>query len=114
MADAAIQHRDAHEQRDISRRGLLLFGLTFAALIAISVVVLWLIFGRQEGGFSAAQQLGSIPNDSELGQRQQLSQYLDRQNAELDRLAWTDHTKQFAKVPIEDAMRMLAAKGAAR
>lgn len=114
MADTAIQHRDAHEQRDVSRRGLMLFALAFTALIAVSVIALWLIFGRQEGGFSAAQQLGSMPNDSELGQRQQLSQYLDRQNAELDRLAWTDDTKQFAKVPIEDAMRLLAAKGAAR
>jgi hypothetical protein len=114
MADTAIQHHDAHEQRDVSRRGLLLFGLAFAALIAISVIVLWLIFGRHEGGFSAEQRLGELPNDSELGQRQQLSQYLDRQNAELDRLTWTDDSKQFAKVPIEDAMRLLAAKGAAR
>ena len=99
MADTAIQHHDAHEQRDVSRRGLLVFAV---------------LFGMRVGNFAAAQTLGQVPNDIELEQRDQLARYNAAQTAELERLGWTDASKQFAKVPIEDAMRLLAAKGAAR
>lgn len=114
MADTAIQHHDTHEQRDVSRRGLLVFAATFGALVVLSVTILWLVLGMRAGGFAAAQHLGEVPGDSELGQRQQLAAYRTAQNAELERLDWTDGSKRYAKVPIEDAMRLLAAKGAAR
>ena len=65
-------------------------------------------------GFSAAHPLGPVPADSELQQRDQLRSYEAREAAELNRLAWTDGTKTLAKVPIDDALRLLAAKGAAR
>jgi hypothetical protein len=114
MADTAIQHHEAHEQRDVSRRGFLIFAAAFGALVVLSVAVLWILFGVHQGGFSAAQHLGQVPADSELGQRQQLATYMAAQKAELDRLGWTDGSRQYAKVPIDDAMRLLAAKGAAR
>ena len=114
MADTAIQHHDAHEQRDVSRRGLLIFAVLFGAFVVVSITVLWLLFGLRVGNFAAAQNLGQIPNDTELEQRDQLARYMTAQNAELKRLGWTDGSKQFAKVPIEDAMQLLAAKGAAR
>ena len=37
--------------------------------------------------------------------------HMQAQNAELNRLAWTDATHQTAKVPIDAAMKLLAAKG---
>ena len=114
MADTSIQHHDAHEQRDVSRRGLLIFAVLFSAFVAVSVLVLWLLFGTREGNFAAAQNLGQVPNDTELEQRDQLARYQAAQTAELERLGWADGSRQFAKVPIEDAMQLLAAKGAAR
>ena len=114
MVNTAIQHHDAHEQRDVSRRGLLIFAAAFGALVLLSVTILWILFGMREGGFSAAQHLGQMPADSELGQRQQLAAYMAAQDAELERLGWTDGSRQYAKVPIADAMQLLAAKGAAR
>ena len=114
MADTAIQHHDAHEQRDVSRRGLLVFAVLFGAFVAVSVLVLWVLFGTHEGNFAAAQTLGQVPNDIELEQRDQLARYQAAQTAELERLGWTDDSKQCAKVPIEAAMQMLAAKGATR
>ena len=114
MADTAIQHHDTHEQRDVSRRGLLVFAVLFGAFVVVAILVLWLLFGMRVGNFAAAQTLGQVPNDIELEQRDQLARYNAAQTAELERLGWTDASKQFAKVPIEDAMRLLAAKGAAR
>lgn len=115
MSETTLHPADeAHESRDVHRRGLVLFALAFGAFLVVSIGVLWLLFGVREGGFSAAQWLGRAPDNGELQQREQLARYLGAQNAELERLAWTDGSKQFAKLPIEDAMKLLAAKGAAR
>lgn len=114
MSDSAVQHEDAHETRDVSRRGLMIFAAWFVALLVLASLVLWFTFGVREGGFAAARHVGAAPADSELQQRDQLARYRAAQTAELERLAWTDGTKQFAKVPIEDAMQLLAAKGGAR
>ena len=114
MADTAIQHHDPHEQHDVSRRGLLIFAGAVGLFVVASITSLWLMFCSHQGNFSAAQYLGQVPNDTELEQRDQLARYMTAQNAELNRLAWTDDSKQFAKIPIADAMQLLAAKGAAR
>ncbi|HVY43885.1 MAG TPA: hypothetical protein VG966_12695 [Hyphomicrobiaceae bacterium] len=114
MADTAVQHHDAHEQRDVSHRGLLILGAAFALFVLVALGGPWVLFGTHEGNFAAAQHLGQLPNDTELEQRDQLARYMAAQTAELERLGWTDATKQFAKVSIEDAMQLLAAKRAAR
>jgi len=114
MADTAIQHHDPHEQHDVSRRGLLIFAGAFGLFVVASITTLWLLFGSHEGNFSAAQNLGQVPNDTELEQRGQLARYMTAQTTELNRLAWTDDSRQYAKIPIADAMQLLAAKGATR
>jgi hypothetical protein len=110
MSDVTVQHRDPHEQRDVSRRGLLIFASGFIGLVAVSIAVLWFAFGVREGGFSAAQPLGNVADDSELQQREQLSRYLAAQHAELERIGWNDGARTAAKLPIEDAMALLAHK----
>lgn len=114
MSETSVRRSDAHEPGDVDRRGLLLFALAFVGVIGIAMVALWLVFGVREGGFAAAQPLGKVPNNNELQQRDQLARYTAAQTAELQRLAWTDATHQAAKVPIDDALALLAAKGAAR
>lgn len=114
MSETAIQHRDPHERRDASIRGLLIFAALLAAFLLLSAAVLWFIFGTREGGFAGAQHLGQALPGDELEQRDALASYMKAQNAELDRLAWTDATHRTAKVPIDDAMKLLAAKGAGR
>jgi hypothetical protein len=114
MSDTAVQHRDAHETRDVSRRGLMIFAGLFALFLIVASIVLWAAYGIHSGGFAAAQVLGEAPPHSELQQRDRLARYRAAQTAELERLQWTDDSRQFAKVPIEDAMRLLASKGEAR
>ncbi len=103
-----------HEMSDVHSGRLWLFVVAFLGTLVLMVAVLWLMFGVREGGFSAEQPIATIAADGELGQREQLRRYRADQQAELERLAWTDDTRQFAKVPIEDAMGLLAAKGADR
>ena len=115
MSDESLHPADEpHEQRDVHRRTLFIFAVCFAGFIAVSVAVLWFTFGQREGGFAAAQPRMQVPANGELGQRQQLAEYLASQQAFLARIAWTDASHSHAKVPIADAMRLLAAKGANR
>jgi hypothetical protein len=111
MSDTAVQHDDEHESRDVSRRGLVIFGALFALFLIVAAGVLWAAYGMRSGGFAAARLLEEAPQGGELQQRDQLARYRAAQTAELERLAWTDDTRQFAKVPIEDAMQLLAGKG---
>jgi len=62
----------------------------------------------------AAEHLGKVSDNNELQQRDQLARYMASQTTELQRLGWTDAAHQAAKVPIEDAMAIVAAKGAGR
>lgn len=105
---------ERHEQRDVHRRTLLIFALCFAAFIVVAVSLLWLTFGRNAGGFAAAEPRTDLPANGEIGQRRQLANYLGAQRRYLDTLEWTDASHSHAKVPIDDAMRLLAAKGAGR
>jgi hypothetical protein len=113
MSETSFQYDGKRERRDIGPRGLILFGIVFILFISVSVTALWFVFGVRQGGFAAAVRLEQRPepNDTELDQRDQLSSYMAAQGAELGRLAWTDAAKQAAKVPIADAMALMAAKG---
>lgn len=114
MSESAADTDGQHERRDVSARGLVIFGALLAVFLLVASGVLFLLFGMHQGQFSAAQTLGQeLPGD-ELEQRDQLASYLQAQTGELERLAWTDSTHQSAKVPIDDAMKLLAAKGSAR
>lgn len=115
MSGEAVHPADErHEQRDVHRRTLAIFAVCFAGFIVISVIVLWLTFGRYGGGFAAAQPRAQLPVNGELGQRRQLASYLDAQRQYLGKFGWADASHDHAKIPITDAMRLLAAKGANR
>jgi hypothetical protein len=114
LSETAIQHEDPHERRDVHTKGLLIFGAATAAALLIISALLWLAFGPHAGGFAAAQNLGKALPGDELEQREQFASYMQAQNSELQRLGWTDATHEYAKVPIDDAMKLLTAKGASR
>lgn len=114
MSETTLQHEDPHENGDVRPKALLIFAAIMAAFLLVSAAILWLVFGLHAGGFAAAQPLGpNLPGD-ELEQRDQLASYMAAQTTELQRLGWTDATHQYAKVPIDTAMQLLAAKGAGR
>lgn len=111
MAEATHPADEPHESRDVHRRGLVIFAVAFSATIAVSVGILWLLFGAGRENVAAARRIEIVPEAGELAQREQLAAYLQSQRAELERLGWVDAGHQRAKIPIEDAMAILAAKG---
>jgi hypothetical protein len=111
MSEATHPADEPHETRDVHRRGLIIFAVAFAAVIAVSVAILWLLFGAGREDFAAARRIERAPETGELAQREQLASYLAAQQAELQRFGWIDQAHSRAKIPIEDAMAILAEKG---
>lgn len=112
MPEATHPADEPHESRDVHRRGLMIFAFAFVGIIAACVGVLWLLFGAGRDDIAAAMRIDTPPAAGELAQREQLAHYLAAQRAELERLGWSDAAHTRAKIPIEDAMAILAARGA--
>jgi hypothetical protein len=102
---------EPHEGRDVHRGRAVGVMAAFFALAIVSVVALWLVFGVRDTGFAAARSQVPFAAEGELGQREQLAAYRKAQTNELERLAWTDGSRQYAKIPIEDAIALLADGG---
>lgn len=113
MSDTTHPADAPHEARDVHRRGLVLFAFAFAGIIAVCVGILWLLFGAGREDIAAAKRIEAVPEAGELAQREQLASYLKAQQAELERGQWLDAAHTHAKIPIEDAMAILAARGRA-
>ena len=111
MSEATHPADEPHEARDVHRRGMVIFAAVFAGTIALSVAILWLLFGAGRVDIAAAKRIEAVPASGELAQRGQLAAYLAAQQAELERLGWIDDAHTRAKIPIEDAMALLAARG---
>jgi hypothetical protein len=111
MSEAGHPANAPHETRDVHRRGLIIFACAFAGIIAACVGVLWLLFGAGREDIAAATRIEAPPPAGELAQRQQLATYLATQRAELESLGWRDAAHTRAKIPIEDAMAILAGRG---
>lgn len=106
MRDTGHPANAAHEQRDVDRRGLFIFAALFALGLILALGVLFLVFGPRSGGFAAAQ-----PDLSGPSERDQLVAYQHQQEQVLASAGWTDSSHDFAKLPIGDAMRLLANHG---
>lgn len=106
MAEAA-RHP---ETRDVWPRALLLFGGGLLVFLALSVIVLRLIFGtasywpRASEDNAAAPQLRTHPQAD-------LAAFRSAEEEQLHKLGWVDRKKGIARIPIEDAMRLVASHG---
>ncbi|HEY9013257.1 MAG TPA: hypothetical protein VIN06_19820, partial [Devosia sp.] len=111
--EATLPPPAQHEARDVSVSRLAVSIVIFVCVLALAIGVLWFVFGTPAGKFNAAQPGYPYPQPEphELAQRSQLQSYLADQQAELAALRWVDAAHTKAKVPIEDAMALLAAKG---
>jgi hypothetical protein len=112
VADATHPADERHEACDVDRRRLLLFGAAFLGFLALSLGLLWLVFvaGAGAGGFAAARPGGPDPQGL-LGQRQALLRYEADQRAALNAAGWLDDAHEHARLPIWDAMALLARRG---
>ena len=110
MADTRRRHP---ETRDVWPRALLLFGGGLLLFLAVSVVALGLIFDTtpfwpQPGASSKAnQESPALQRFPQLD----LAAFRKAEDKELQKLGWVDRGAGIARIPIGEAMKMVAGRG---
>jgi hypothetical protein len=101
------------EERDVSPRAMMLFAGGFILFIAVTLGVLELLFGTTAHWPSNGK--AERGNDVSPALQRTPAQDLARHRAEMEKslhtLAWVDRKAGIARIPIEDAMRIIAAHG---
>jgi hypothetical protein len=83
-------------------------------LAAVVLVMLWLHErGMPPGGAQDRSHAAAVPGPTlQSAPQQDLAAYKADKNRELHDLAWADDTHRLARIPIEDAMAMMASRAA--
>lgn len=104
------------ETRDLWPRALLLFAGGLVVFLLLSLAALYLLFrpqglwsqpGAAWSGNEATPALSTTPHGDLAAIRRQ-------EDDELEELAWVDRDKGIARIPIEEAMRLIARNGVPR
>jgi len=110
------------ERRDVDAASLLKFGFALVAATTVVVLLLWrlyFVFVAQE----AARQppppvlrpdpaaLAPPPPLLQTGPASDLAQFRAQEDQLLDSYAWVDKETGIVRIPIEEAMRLLAERG---
>lgn len=106
--------RPAHpEMRDVRPRVLLLSGAGLLVFLGLSAIALHLIFNtRQYWPLSAAARNESETNPAlQWSPATDLAAFRKQEDADLDKLGWVDRATGIARIPIEDAMKVIVAQG---
>lgn len=102
------------ERRDVSGRGMLLFGAGFVGFLVLSLVTLFLLFGNMPGPVAFGSGVGPIDRSVPMLEREPRA---DRAAYEADKrqrlhsFGWVDRKGGIAHIPIEDAIAIVAARG---
>jgi hypothetical protein len=101
------------ETRDVWPRALLWFAVGLIGFLLVSLGVLYLLFrpqalwtppGAEWSDNETTPALSTSPHEDLAAIRRQ-------EDAELEKLAWVNRDKGIARIPIEDAMRLIARYG---
>ena len=101
------------ETRDVWPRALLWFGGGLVGFLLVSLGVLYLLFrpqalwprpGAEWSDNQATPALSTAPQGDLAAVRRE-------EDAELETLAWVDRAHGIARIPIEEAMRLIAQNG---
>jgi hypothetical protein len=111
VADVSTRRR---EWRDVNERYVLLFGVALAAFIAIALLALRLIFGLAPSPLPFGFDTGLRGSGQPVLERDPygtLAAYDKEKRAALDELGWVDRKAGVARIPIADAMQVIAERG---
>ena len=101
------------ETRDVSPKALLLFGVGLLFFLALAAIALKLIFNTTPYW----PLLGAATNKNETDPVLQtlpssdLAAFRKQEDADLNKLGWVDRDAGIARIPIDDAMGLIAAQG---
>jgi hypothetical protein len=102
------------EHRDVDARAIVLLGAALAGFILLAIFILGLIYGvppRPLPGEAASNLPGRDLPVLQTDPHADLEAYTAEKDRALHGYGWVDRTAGIAHVPIEDAMRMIAAGG---
>lgn len=120
--NAGDEHnQDAHEHGDINIRTVLLAALALASVAAILMVAMWGLFNVFEHQAAAndpqlsplAVPAGQLPPEPRLqtNEPQGLKALRETEAKTLDSYGWVDEKSGVARVPIDQAKRLLLERG---
>jgi hypothetical protein len=111
VADVSTRRR---EWRDANERYVLLFGVALAAFIAIALLALRLIFGLAPSPLPFGFDTGLLGSGQPVLERDPYAAraaYDEEKRAALEELGWVDRKAGVARIPIAEAMRVIAERG---
>lgn len=101
------------EARDVWPRALLAFGGGLVLFLAVALTVLWLLFDTrplwQPPGEAAVDNRASPALQRDPAA--ELAAFQQRAESELNTLAWVDRDQGIARIPIGEAMSIVARRG---
>lgn len=109
MAEA----RRTPETRDVWPAWLLGFAAALVVFLALTLLVLGAVFDARPRwpASGAADRPNAASPALQAQPREDLDAYRRRKQAELETLGWQDRAAGIARIPIEDAMRIVAERG---
>lgn len=100
------------EGEDLSPGWVLAVGLGTVAFLLVSLAGLWWFYASM--GKPEPQPIRTYPGPVlQSDPRQDLRGFLKAQSEQLESYAWVDRASGTIRIPIEEAMRMVAARGVA-
>jgi hypothetical protein len=100
------------EEHGVATTQVVWIALGFLVAVGISVLALLAYFhATVRGGLATSPRVFPGP-ELQADPRGNLRQLQLQQNAQLQGYAWTDRERGIARIPIEDAMALVAARGA--
>jgi len=113
MPNEQMGRRDRPESADVATRTVIVAVSGFLAFTAIALALLFLYLKVSVPGALSPVRKASFPQPAlQEHPREDLRRHEQRQRARLGGYGWVDRSKGLVRLPIEEAMRVIAARGA--
>jgi len=113
MPNEEMGHRVLPQSPEVATRTVVFLGLGFLGFVALSMAVLFLYLKLSAPGAFVAVQEATFPQPAlQDHPREDYKRFEEQQRAELSGYAWVERSKGLARIPIDEAMRRIIARGA--
>jgi hypothetical protein len=107
----AARHSEKHEPGGISARTVISVAVAFLLFTAVSLVPLYYYYTWSTSAVPPPRPRPFAKPALEAAPLMDLQTLQEKQRSQLKGYAWADTSRQIARIPIERAMQMLAARG---
>lgn len=122
MSEHGANHEVQFEKSDVDASALLKYGLAIVVITAVVVVLLWRLYFVFVGQEAARQPpppilkadpeaMSAPPPNLQTRPVQDFKAFRAREEGVLESYGWVDQKAGIVRIPIEEAMRLLAERG---